>query len=61
MKIEKRILVTLDNRVVALFKSSIAAVEDFIHDNYLDLGITYEDVSSLKYTIFYEELNNKEE
>lgn len=61
MKVEKRILVTLDDRVVALFKSSIEEVEDFIYDNHLELGISYEDISYLKYTIVYEEVNNKEE
>lgn len=60
MKVKKRILVTLDDRVVALFKSSIEEVEDFIYDNYLELGISYEDISYLKYTIVYEEVNNKE-
>ena len=56
MNIEKRTAVVLRGEIIAIFKSEEDDVVDYVYDNYMYLGLYYEDVSVLEYRTIYIEI-----
>lgn len=56
MNIEKRTAVVLKDNIIAIFKSEEDDVVDYIYDNYLSLGLYYDDISMLEFRTIYVEI-----
>ena len=56
MNIEKRTVVVLRGDIIAIFKSEEDDVVDYVYDNYLSIGLNYEDVSKLVFRTIYVEI-----
>ena len=56
MNIEKRTAVVLRGKIIAIFKSEEDDVVDYVYENYMYIGLSYEDVSDLEYRTIYVEL-----
>lgn len=56
MNVEKRTAVVLNGEIIAIFKSEEDDVVDYVYDNYLYVGLTYEDVSELEFRTIYVEI-----
>ena len=56
MNIEKRTALILKGDIIALFKSEEDDVVDYVYENYMYIGLSYEDVSDLEYRTIYVEL-----
>ena len=56
MNIEKRTAVILRGKIIAIFKSEEDDIVDYVYDNYLYIGLSYEDVSDLEFRTIYVEL-----
>ena len=48
MNIEKRTAVVLRGNIIAIFKSEEDDVVDYVYENYMYIGLSYEDVSDLE-------------
>ena len=56
MNIEKRTALVLRGKIIAIFKSEEDDVVDYVYENYMYIGLSYEDVSDLEYRTIYVEL-----
>ena len=56
MNIEKRTALVLRGKIIAIFKSEEIDVADYVYDNYLSIGLYYEDISELEFRTIYVEL-----
>ena len=56
MNMEKRTAVVLRGKIIAIFKSEEDDVVDYVYENYMYIGLSYEDVSDLEYRTIYVEL-----
>lgn len=56
MNIEKRTAVVLRGKIIAIFKSEEDDVVDYVYENYMYIGLSYEDVSDLEFRTIYVEL-----
>ena len=56
MNIEKRTALILKGDIIAIFKSEEDDVVDYVYENYMYIGLSYEDVSDLEYRTIYVEL-----
>ena len=56
MNIEKRTAVVLRGKIIAIFKPEEDDVVDYVYENYLYIGLSYEDVSDLEFRTIYVEL-----
>ena len=56
MNIEKRTAVVLRGKIIAIFKSEEDDVVDYVYENYMYIGLSYEDVSDLEYRTIYVEI-----
>lgn len=56
MNIEKRTAVILRGKIIAIFKSEEDDIVDYVYDNYIYIGLSYEDVSDLEFRTIYVEL-----
>ena len=56
MNIEKRTAVVLRGKIIAIFKSEEDDIVDYVYENYMYIGLSYEDVSDLEYRTIYVEL-----
>ena len=56
MNIEKRTASILKGDIIAIFKSEEDDVVDYVYENYMYIGLSYEDVSDLEYRTIYVEL-----
>lgn len=56
MKLEKRTALILRGEIIAIFKSEEDDIVNYVFNNYMDLGLSYEDVSRLKHKTIYVEL-----
>ena len=56
MNIEKRTAVVLKGDIIAIFKSEEDDIVDYVYDNYMYIGLSYEDVSDLEFRTIYVEL-----
>ena len=56
MNIEKRTALILKGDIIAIFKSEEDDVVDYIYENYMYIGLSYEDVSDLEFRTIYVEL-----
>ena len=56
MNVEKRTAVILRGKIIAIFKSEEDDIVDYVYDNYLYIGLSYEDVSDLEFRTIYVEL-----
>ena len=52
MNVEKRTALILRGKIIAIFKSE----EDYVYENYMYIGLSYEDVSDLEFRTIYVEL-----
>ena len=56
MNIEKRTALILKGDIIAIFKSEEDDIVDYVYENYMYIGLSYEDVSDLEYRTIYVEL-----
>ena len=56
MNIEKRTALILRGKIIAIFKSEEDRVADYVYENFMDLGLTYRDISELELRTIYVEL-----
>ena len=56
MNIEKRTALILKGDIIAIFKSEEDDVVDYVYENYMYIGLSYEDVSDLEFRTIYVEL-----
>ena len=56
MNIEKRTAVVLRGKIIAIFKSEEDDVVDYVYENYMYIGLSYEDVSDLEFRTIYVEV-----
>ena len=56
MNIEKRTALILKGKIIAIFKSEEDDVVDYFYENYMYIGLSYEDVSDLEFRTIYVEL-----
>ena len=55
MNIEKRTAVILKGKIIAIFKSADDIVK-YLYDNYMYMGLSYEDIPELDFSTIYVEL-----
>ena len=56
MNVEKRTALILRGNIIAIFKSAEITIVDYVYENYQFLGLSYEDISELKFRTIYVEL-----
>lgn len=56
MNIEKRTALILKGDIIAIFKSEEDDVVDYVHENYMYIGLYYEDISELEFRTIYVEI-----
>ena len=56
MNIEKRTALILKGDIIAIFKSEEDDAVDYVYENYMYIGLSYEDVSDLEFRTIYVEL-----
>ena len=59
MNVEKRTALILRGKIIAIFKSEESEedrVADYVYKNFMDLGLTYRDISELELRTIYVEL-----
>lgn len=56
MNVEKRTVLILRGKIIAIFKSEEIDIADYVYDNYMYIGLTYDDVSELEFRTIYVEL-----
>lgn len=56
MNVEKRTALILRGKIIAIFKSEEDDIVDYVYDNYMYIGLSYEDVSDLEFRTIYVEL-----
>ena len=56
MNIEKRTALILKGDIIAIFKSEEDDIVDYVYENYMYIGLSYEDVSDLEFRTIYVEL-----
>ena len=56
MNVEKRTALILRGKIIAIFKSEEDDIVDYVYENYMYIGLSYEDVSDLEYRTIYVEL-----
>lgn len=56
MNLEKRTALILKGKIIAIFKSEEDRIVDYVHNNYMYIGLSYEDVSDLEFRTIYVEL-----
>ena len=56
MNVEKRTALILRGKIIAIFKSEEDDVVDYVYENYMYIGLSYEDVSDLEFRTIYVEL-----
>lgn len=56
MNVEKRTALILRGKLIAIFKSEEDCVADYVYDNYMYIGLSYEDLSELEFRTIYVEL-----
>ena len=56
MNIEKRTAVILKGDIIAIFKSEEDDVVDYVYENYMSVGLYYEDISKLEFRTIYVEI-----
>lgn len=55
MNVEKRTAVILRGKIIAIFKSADDIVK-YVYDNYMYMGLSYEDIPELDFNTIYVEL-----
>ena len=56
MNVEKRTALILKGKIIAIFKSEEIDIADYVYDNYMYIGLSYDDVSMLEFRTIYIEL-----
>lgn len=56
MNVEKRTALILRGNIIAIFKSEEIDIADYVYDNYMYIGLTYDDVSELEFRTIYVEI-----
>lgn len=53
---EKRTVLILRNKIIAIFKSNEKDIADYVYANYADIGLSYTDICDLEFRTIYVEL-----
>lgn len=56
MNMEKRRALILRGKIIAIFKSEEDAIVKYVYNNYMYIGLSYEDISELEFRTIYVEL-----
>ena len=56
MNVEKRTALILRGNIIAIFKSEEDDIVDYVYDNYMYIGLSYDDVSELEFRTIYVEI-----